>query len=58
MSKEYNKKTAVVEDRHVRFIEDENINFSALIRDLLDKYMEHKQQADDFQLNSDITNDE
>ena len=44
------RKTAVLKDEHVQFIEDENINFSALTRDLLDRYIDHKQQNDDFEL--------
>lgn len=56
MSTERNKKTAVVEDRHIEFIENENINFSALTRDLLDEYIEYKKNSDDFTLNSELTN--
>ena len=49
--RKYNhRKTARVKEKHVRFIERENINFSALTRDLLDRYIEHKQQDDDFEL--------
>ena len=44
------RKTAVLNDKHVQFIEDENINFSALARDLLDEYMAYKEQTDDFEL--------
>lgn len=44
------RKTAVLNDKHVEFVESENINFSALTRDLLDLYIEHKQQDDDFEL--------
>lgn len=36
--------------RHADFIEQENVNFSALTRDLLDKYMEYRRPADDFEL--------
>lgn len=56
MQREYNKKTAVVEDRHIEFIEEHNINFSMLTRSLLDEYMQHVQQLDEFELSGDITN--
>lgn len=48
--KHNHRKTARVEEKHVRFIEEENLNFSALTRDLLDKYMEHREEQDDFEL--------
>lgn len=42
------RKTIIIHDRHERYLQDADINFSALVRQTLDQYMEYQRTHDDF----------
>ena len=47
---ELHRTTVTLHRRHAEFLESENVNFSALTRDLLDKYMDFQRRTEDFEI--------